>query len=98
MILKVKFDSVKVINPNHAITIINLMYDVPEHLRPYGKPLHVAITWKNNTAKLYLNGLLQHTEVSAESDTLIHYESIDVSKLYIGNWFGNNERYFKVIT
>ncbi len=52
---------------------------------------HVVATWDGATAKVYQDGTLIGSQTSADT---INYTSNSLSKLRIGTWFGNNERFF----
>lgn len=52
---------------------------------------HVAATWDGSTATLYQDGVVIGT---ATTTGRISYSSDSLTKLRIGNWFGNNERWF----
>lgn len=54
--------------------------------------VHVVATWDGTNAKIYKNGQLH---LSATNAGTINYFADPESKLRIGNWFGNNERWFK---
>lgn len=56
-----------------------------------GRWVHVVATWDGSTASLFENGILIGTQSTAGT---INYTSDSLTKLRIGNWFGNNERYF----
>ncbi len=58
----------------------------------YGHWVHVVATWNGSTAVIYVNG---NTAVTASGSGSINYVANPNTRLRIGNWFGNNERWFK---
>ncbi|MBI5047009.1 LamG domain-containing protein, partial [Candidatus Micrarchaeota archaeon] len=56
-----------------------------------GQWVFVSATWNGSIAKIYRNGVLVNT--AAGSGT-INYLTDSEAKLRIGNWFGNDERWF----
>lgn len=56
-----------------------------------GQWVHITATWDGTTATLYQNGVALGTATAVGS---INYTSDSLTKLRIGNWFGNNERFF----
>ncbi len=53
--------------------------------------VHVSATWDGTTATLYQNGVALGTATAVGT---INYTSDSLTMLRIGNWFGNNERFF----
>jgi len=54
--------------------------------------VHAAVTWDGATATIYINGKSIGSDTAAG---IINFPSDALTKLRIGNWFGNDERWLK---
>ncbi len=54
--------------------------------------VHIAVTWNGSQATIYVNG---EQNITTTNTGTINYISDVLTQLRIGNWFGNNERWFK---